>query len=48
MAALTGGEMCVKYLMFAFNFGFWVSARDAQDYYTPSDRQLECGTEGQV
>lgn len=27
MAALTGGEMCVKYLMFVFNFIFWVSER---------------------
>ncbi|KAG9272993.1 CD9 molecule a isoform X1 [Astyanax mexicanus] len=25
MAALTGGEMCVKYLMFAFNFIFWLA-----------------------
>ncbi|XP_047678489.1 CD9 molecule a isoform X1 [Tachysurus fulvidraco] len=25
MAALTGGEMCVKYLMFAFNFVFWLA-----------------------
>ncbi len=27
MAALTGGEMCVKYLMFVFNFIFWVSEK---------------------
>lgn len=26
MAALSGGEMCVKYLMFAFNLVFWVSS----------------------
>uniref|UniRef100_A0A671LAF7 Tetraspanin n=1 Tax=Sinocyclocheilus anshuiensis TaxID=1608454 RepID=A0A671LAF7_9TELE len=25
MAALTGGEMCVKYLMFVFNFIFWIA-----------------------
>lgn len=25
MAALSGGEMCIKYLMFAFNLVFWVS-----------------------
>ncbi|XP_058244019.1 CD9 molecule a isoform X3 [Hemibagrus wyckioides] len=25
MAALTGGEVCVKYLMFAFNFVFWLA-----------------------
>ncbi|KAK7160525.1 hypothetical protein R3I93_008236 [Phoxinus phoxinus] len=25
MAALTGGEMCVKYLMFVFNFIFWLA-----------------------
>jgi len=25
MAALTRGEMCVKYLMFAFNFIFWLT-----------------------
>lgn len=27
MAALSGGEMCIKYLMFAFNLVFWVSLR---------------------
>ena len=26
MGALTGGELCVKYLLFIFNFVFWVSA----------------------
>lgn len=25
MAALSGGEMCVKFMMFAFNLLFWVS-----------------------
>uniref|UniRef100_A0A8C1MA53 Tetraspanin n=1 Tax=Cyprinus carpio TaxID=7962 RepID=A0A8C1MA53_CYPCA len=25
MAALTGGQMCVKYLMFFFNFIFWIA-----------------------
>ncbi|XP_065139696.1 CD9 molecule a isoform X1 [Paramisgurnus dabryanus] len=25
MAALTGGETCVKYLMFVFNFIFWIA-----------------------
>lgn len=27
MAALSGGETCVKHLMFAFNLLFWVSLR---------------------
>lgn len=27
MAALSGGEMCIKYLMFAFNLVFWVSVK---------------------
>ena len=27
MAALSGGEMCIKYLMFAFNLVFWVSLK---------------------
>lgn len=27
MAALSGGETCIKYLMFAFNLVFWVSPK---------------------
>jgi len=32
MAALSGGEMCVKYLMFAFNLVFWVSLTHTHTY----------------
>lgn len=32
MAALSGGERCIKYLMFAFNLVFWVSVRRQHIY----------------
>lgn len=37
MAALSGGEMCIKYLMFAFNLVFWVSLER---------REVQWGSEG--
>lgn len=37
MAALSGGEMCIKYLMFAFNLVFWVSLER---------REVQWGREG--
>lgn len=42
MAALTGGETCVKHLMFAFNLIFWVSlpSEDAYLLFTLGGRAL--------